>query len=142
MYSFLKTRTHGKNGTKSTYEPTNHTWNSTPSQHFVHLQPNAMLISLRVAITAVTLFKADFLLCTMVKHHQTTIYGICLSFFKHLMKIKSKNILWGGELWSSLPNKNKTQKNASFDLEFRWIWVPNFWRPHPLIHEEKGEVTS
>ena len=44
-----------KNGTKSTYEPTNHTWNSTPSQHFVHLQPNAMLISLRVAITAVTL---------------------------------------------------------------------------------------
>ena len=54
VYSFLKTRTHGKNGTKSTYEPTNHTWNSTPSQHFVHLQPNAMLISLRVAITAVT----------------------------------------------------------------------------------------
>ena len=57
VYSFLKTRTHGKNGTKSTYEPTNHTWNSTPSQHFVHLQQNAMLISLRVAITAVTLFK-------------------------------------------------------------------------------------
>ena len=56
VYSFLKTRTHGKNGTKSTYEPTNHTWNSTPSQHFVHLQPNAMLISLRVAITAVTMF--------------------------------------------------------------------------------------
>ena len=56
VYSFLKTRTHGKNGTKSTYEPTNHTWNSTPSQHFVHLQQNAMLISLRVAITAVTLF--------------------------------------------------------------------------------------
>ena len=46
VYSFLKTRTHGKNGTKSTYEATNHTWNSTPSQHFVHLQPNAMLISL------------------------------------------------------------------------------------------------
>ena len=57
VYSFLKTRTHGKNGTKSTYEPTNHTWNSTPSQIFVHLQPNAMLISLRVAITAVTWFK-------------------------------------------------------------------------------------
>ena len=56
VYSFLKTRTHGKNGTKSTCEPTNHTWNSTPSQHFVHLQQNAMLISLRVAITAVTLF--------------------------------------------------------------------------------------
>ena len=61
VYSFLKTRTHGKNGTKSTYEPTNHTWNSTPSQHFVHLQQNAMLISLRVAITAVTLFiEPDF----------------------------------------------------------------------------------
>ena len=45
-----------KKWAKSTYEPTNHTWNSTPSQHFVHLQPNAMLISLRVAITAVTLF--------------------------------------------------------------------------------------
>ena len=60
VYSFLKTRTHGKNGTKSTYEPTNHTWNSTPSQHFVHLQQNAMLISLRVAITAVTLFMATF----------------------------------------------------------------------------------
>ena len=61
VYSFLKTRTHGKNGTKSTYEPTNHTWNSTPSQHFVHLQQNAMLISLRVAITAVTLLvNSDF----------------------------------------------------------------------------------
>ena len=59
VYSFLKTRTHGKNGTKSTYEPTNHTWNSTPSQHFVHLQQNAMLISLRVAITAVTMFVAE-----------------------------------------------------------------------------------
>ena len=54
--AFVKTRTHGKNGTKWTYEPTDHKWKSTPLQHFVHLQQNDMWISPRVAITAVTLF--------------------------------------------------------------------------------------
>ena len=53
--AFVKTRTHGKNGTKWTYEPTDHKWKSTPLQHFVHLQQNGMWISPRVAITAVTL---------------------------------------------------------------------------------------
>ena len=52
----MKTRTHGKNGTKWTYGPTGHKLKSTPLQHFVHLQQNATGISPRVAITAVTLF--------------------------------------------------------------------------------------
>ena len=52
--AFVKARTHGKNGTKWTYEPTDHKWKSTPLQHFVHLQQNDMWISPRVAITAVT----------------------------------------------------------------------------------------
>ena len=55
--AFVKTRTHGKNGTKWAYEPTDHKWKSTPLQPFVHLQQNDMWISPRVAITAVTLFK-------------------------------------------------------------------------------------
>ena len=54
--AFVKTRTHGKNGAKWTYEPTDHKLKSTPLHHFVHLQENAMWISPRVAITAVTLF--------------------------------------------------------------------------------------
>ena len=41
---------------KWTYEPTGHKLKSTPFQHFVHLQQNAIGISPRVAITAVTLF--------------------------------------------------------------------------------------
>ena len=56
LNAFVKTRTHGKNETKWTYEPTCHKLKSTPLQHFVHLQQNAMWISPRVAITAVTLF--------------------------------------------------------------------------------------
>lgn len=48
----------------------------------------------------------------------------------------------GWRIMVKFTQQKQNAKNASFDLEFRWIWVPNFWRPHPLIHEEKGAVTS
>ena len=48
-----------------------------------HLTARLSFDGINVAIVIVfSLFKADCLLCTMVKHHQTTIYGICLSFFQ------------------------------------------------------------
>ena len=90
VYSFLKTRTHGKNGTKSTYEPTNHTWNSTPSQHFVHLQQNAMLISLRVAITAVTLYYLTWL----VLNHPPLVANLARKSGKRENPWKSQNSSW------------------------------------------------
>ena len=72
LNAFVKTRTHGKNGTTWTYEPTCHKLKSTPLQHFVHLQQNAMWISPRVAITAVTLF-------TPPKHPQVvSLQGVCV----------------------------------------------------------------
>ena len=37
LNAFVKTRTHGKNGTKWTSEPTGHKLKSTPLQHFVHI---------------------------------------------------------------------------------------------------------
>ena len=45
-----------KMGRNEHNEPTDHKWKSTPLQHFVHLQQNAVWISPRIAITAVTLF--------------------------------------------------------------------------------------
>ena len=108
VYSFLKTRTHGKNGTKSTYEPTNHTWNSTPSQHFVHLQQNAMLISLRVAITAVTLFMA-FCFCLLEGEswQYVHMFPCCVSAAPPLIydaviyicSLQEANLLLEGGLW-------------------------------------------
>ena len=118
VYSFLKTRTHGKNGTKSTYEPTNHTWNSTPSQHFVHLQQNAMLISLRVAITAVTLFT----------------YG--MSCFSNLLKVVSK--IFVVFLWRC-GDMQKWNLEKCFDellcvCRYRWMWTCESRESHAWVN--------
>ena len=93
VYFFFKTRTHGKNGTKSTYEQTDHTWKSTPSQHFVHLEQNAMLISLRVAITAVTLFldhSQSVLLADLIDKSQPA----WCTWHPHLAKKPAKGTCW------------------------------------------------
>ena len=112
--AFVKTRTHGKNGTKWTYEPTDHKWKSTPLQHFVNLQQNDMWISPRVAITAVTLFLppggwAKFMSSLQVWWSKALVMAVVVSgqrfrsskHFRFTWNLKSPDP-WDDSWWSNL----------------------------------------